>query len=403
MSETQSEKVSPHIPALDGVRGLAIALVLCFHSGLIVNGSGGLERVWLRVASVGWAGVDLFFVLSGFLITSILLQTRPRPRYFRTFFARRVLRIFPLYFVSLGLLFSYLACDERTWYWLFMQNWIPVLNGRAQPVSLEAYWSLAVEEQFYLVWPFLVFLLKPRQLPAFCLLTAGFACTARFVAKSAGVDYWTVMITTPFRLDSLAMGAFIASCRFSGQRRWLQRAAPLALSIAGLAAAIIALAERGYRPDGWWSQTAGYSIVAVLFASAIAIILDPGPIAKRFVRLLEIKLLMYLGHRSYAIYLFHMPVFVLMDVMYHRRLEAQDSTGTLDVQSAFLGFLACLVLAEISWHVLENPFLKMKRRFTCGDIQDARSAAGHSTQEDDAGPTAPVGPSEARPVHGHFS
>ena len=92
------ERRVSHIPALDGVRGLAIVLVVLFHSGLIINGSSSTEKLWLQSVSFGWAGVDLFFVLSGYLISSILINARESKYYFRNFFARRAVRIFPLYF-----------------------------------------------------------------------------------------------------------------------------------------------------------------------------------------------------------------------------------------------------------------------------------------------------------------
>lgn len=131
-------------------------MVLCFHSGLLLDGSNTAERLWLNVVSIGWSGVDLFFVLSGFLITTILIQTRDEPRYFRNFFMRRVLRIFPVYFGSLFLVFSLVEHPQyEPWYWLFVQNWLPVFEGTLPPMPLQPYWSLAIEEQFYLIWPLL--------------------------------------------------------------------------------------------------------------------------------------------------------------------------------------------------------------------------------------------------------
>ncbi|MBC8289235.1 MAG: acyltransferase [Planctomycetes bacterium] len=368
-NELHQKPDSRHVPALDGVRGVAIAMVVAFHSGLILDSSSLGEKAWLKVASIGWAGVDLFFVLSGFLITTILIQTRDEPRYFRNFFMRRVLRIFPLYFGSLLLLFSQL--DDRgqqMWYWLFAQNWISVFEGLtpAQPLALQPYWSLAVEEQFYLVWPLVICLLRPRQIPLFCVLTSLVALTARCVAKSQGVEVWTVMTVTPFRLDALALGGLVASCRLSEQRTRLTKFAPFVLAGCLVALIVIGFVEGGFHGDRISSQTIGYSLFALMCAALIAMVVEEHPLAKLPRRLLEWEPLRHLGNRSYCIYVVHMPVLVFMRSVYVRRLQEKD-TGTSDVQAFIFAVATCLILAELSWHLYEKQFLKLKRRFPRGD------------------------------------
>ena len=162
------------LPTLDGVRGLAILLVLAHNYLLLESPSGIAGYMTERVLNAGWVGVQLFFVLSGFLITWGLLESRDTENYFRNFYARRVLRIFPLYYLMLILTFLVLPAlnfypktiaDDapcQWWLWLFLSNW-------SQPYgicgnSLPHFWSLAVEEQFYLVWPLAVRYTQPRQL-----------------------------------------------------------------------------------------------------------------------------------------------------------------------------------------------------------------------------------------------
>ncbi len=157
-----------HNPVLDGVRGIAVLAVLAFHVRGPIPDLAGIA--WLRyplhLLSPLWSGVDLFFVLSGFLITNILLRARRHPHYFRNFYARRTLRIFPLYYFTL--LLHYLAelwgpealsgpgaSRLRLWYWLYAQNWLGGLYGESLR-AFEHYWSLAIEEQFYLLWPLVV-------------------------------------------------------------------------------------------------------------------------------------------------------------------------------------------------------------------------------------------------------
>ena len=356
-----------HILALDGVRGLAIALVVSFHSGLLIKQPfNAAEKVWMGFASIGWSGVDLFFVLSGFLITTILIQTREDERYFRNFFMRRVLRIFPLYFGALLLILSRVNInDDQIWYWLFAQNWLPVFGGGKQLTQLQPFWSLAVEEQFYLVWPLVIFWLRPKHVPVFCVLIAVAALVARCVAKSNGVEFWTIATVTPFRLDALAMGALVACLRSSDRGKRILKAAPAVLVASLIGLCVVGYFDKGYRMNGQLSQTAGYTLYALMSAGLIAMIAEQHALCRTPRRLLESKYLCYLGNRSYAIYLLHMPVLMFMNNVYSRMRE-KDTSGWLDVQCFFFGVCICLILAEVSWQLYERQFLKLKRRYPRG-------------------------------------
>src|SRR5262245_39580963 len=161
-NENAAGHVPPHIPALDGLRGIAILLVIPHNADVFSNSAAWLWPAAL-LAHAGWIGVQLFFVLSGFLITRNLLDSRAADNYFQSFYWRRVLRIFPLYYLTLiaGLviaprLFQFpsgalASLQNQAWLWTFLSNW-------TQPLGLEVsgfshFWSLAIEEQFYLVWP----------------------------------------------------------------------------------------------------------------------------------------------------------------------------------------------------------------------------------------------------------
>src|SRR5262245_16358318 len=156
-----------HYPGLDGLRGIAILLVILYHN-----------FGFIPFLNYGWLGVDLFFVLSGFLITEILLKTRTTTNYFKNFYTRRVLRIFPLYYLCLILVivifpliknFPYdlsFYRENQVWFWFYLQNWMLIFKQwNDSAILLNHFWSLAVEEQFYIVWPLLVLLIrKPKQL-----------------------------------------------------------------------------------------------------------------------------------------------------------------------------------------------------------------------------------------------
>ena len=196
----------------------------------------------MGVTNYGSYGVELFFVLSGFLITGILYDARNKPNYFRNFYMRRVLRIFPLYYGVLVLVFfvaplipmfrgqtlDYLV-DRQAWAWLYAVNVYIAKQGEWSFSYLDHFWSLAVEEHFYLVWPLVVLLLaqRPRTLITVSLAIALGAMLARLTGSLMGLSWWTTYVLTPFRLDGLALGAFLAvTMRQPGGLERLVRALP---------------------------------------------------------------------------------------------------------------------------------------------------------------------------------
>ena len=216
------------IPALDGLRGVAILLVLFHHQTLLRLDGSGVDPWFGRLFHVGWCGVDLFFVLSGFLITGLLLDAKGGPHYFRNFYARRTLRIFPLYyavvFFSLVILpnlpegilpaqkaqsFGRIEGDE-IWYWTYLSNYSIAAAGQWRHGILDVSWSLAIEEQFYLLWPLLVAKLGRGALWRLCAGLILLAPACRLALLAAGADELAPYVLTPARIDTLAIGASLA-------------------------------------------------------------------------------------------------------------------------------------------------------------------------------------------------
>jgi peptidoglycan/LPS O-acetylase OafA/YrhL len=211
------------VPALDGLRGLAILIVVLYHCRTV----GRPPRAIASLFEIGWTGVDLFFVLSGFLITGILLDSRSASNYFSSFYARRVLRIFPLYYLALSLVLlggslrllpSGDHAGTPAWYFIYAQNWkfvdVPFLGH---------FWSLAVEEQFYFLWPLIVYLFPERRVLQIAIAGSVIAIPLRSVLLSSGINPNYIYWNTFTRMDALLMGAACACLLKEGWTEQLAR------------------------------------------------------------------------------------------------------------------------------------------------------------------------------------
>jgi peptidoglycan/LPS O-acetylase OafA/YrhL len=362
-----------HLPALDLVRGLAIALVLVHNISWTEARVTLPEKLWSGFVELGWVGVQLFFVLSGFLITGILADDRGRPRPLRSFYIRRVLRIFPLYygfliFYCLGLapFFPELRApfDRVIWYWVYLSNWTDITPGRWLP-GLGHFWSLAVEEQFYLVWPWLVIGLGERALVRACLAIVAGGLITRIVLVAAGVPPSSVYSWTITRADALVIGALAAlAVRSPPWRALLLRAwRPAGFALLVVLGALAA-ATHGISRVNPLMQTVGYSVIALLSALLVvkAALAPPAgdprvPRWKAFAA--------YLGKRSYAIYVVHLPLKLALAHFWARRLQAASAQWPIatDVALVLVLSAASIAVAQVTWVALERPFLALKDRF----------------------------------------
>ncbi len=369
------------IPALDGVRGLAILMVLVLHFVGNMIPTNRVEHVIVGVTNYGSYGVDLFFILSGFLITGILFDARNEPNYFRNFYMRRILRIFPLFYGVLVLVFivaplipifqgktlDYLL-DRQTWAWLYGVNIYIAIQGDWSFSYLEHLWSLCVEEHFYFVWPLVVLLLArwPRMLIAASLAIALGAMLARVTGSLMGLSWWTTYVLTPFRLDGLALGAFLAvMMRQTGGPERLVRALPRVVVVAGGLLLISFI----------WTRLVsrhGLELVLPVRAALIQILLAcllvwalVAPQWSATSRFFGNRSLMFLGTYSYGLYVYHHFISYYLTT---NRTELQlaqwlGSHGAAVALQATLGAAASLALAYLSYEFFEKRFLRLKRHF----------------------------------------
>ena len=369
-------KGEQHLPALDGLRGIAILAVLLLHATAerYLTLRIPLDAAIFHVTRVGWVGVDLFFVLSGFLITGILIDARGRPRYFRSFYARRTLRIFPVYYAALLLITVILPMTSgllgdlthRTagaaWVWTYLTNVRLARSGlwSSIPILTVPYWSLAVEEQFYLVWPLIVWCSSPVVLRRVCISLLAGALALRIALVLAGANDLALYTLMPTRLDTLAAGALLAVwSRSPGGLAGARRVAPATVAVGALATIVVAVIAGGGFANPLW-ETIGFSILAIGFAGLLTMTLARPPALLNGV--LTQTWLRYAGRRSYAMYVLHYPIVVVLSHVRVNHVPLIHGSGLLRQATAWLVVGGMTVLAaEISWQLWERHWLALKR------------------------------------------
>ncbi len=277
------EKREKHIPVLDGIRGLAITMVLAHHCEMKMPALPNtfLGRAITVVVGNGWVGVDLFFVLSGFLITGILYDTRQSKNYFRAFYARRFLRIFPLYYGVLFLLMALSGPLQIAWggrqflYLAYLQNvgiTHHITTGSLSPmIEISHFWSLAVEEQFYFLWPAAVFLLKDRKkIMSMAVILILCSIAVRVVLIHMHKPYW---IFTPARLDSLMLGALLVLALRSGSDTQVKLARTAWIVFPSSVALLVGLAWHHQSSDWHFNGAASllYTVIAIACAALVTL------------------------------------------------------------------------------------------------------------------------------------
>ena len=340
-----------YIPELDGLRGLAVLAVILYHC------HNRLESTWIHYASLwGWAGVNLFFTLSGFLITSILLETRDKPHYFRNFYVRRALRIWPVYFLLLIVCYAVpewflgdTLAHQAHWqillaYALFVQN----LRHFALPGTLGPTWSLAIEEQYYLVWAPLVFLgaLRFRRgqfnwlLPVILVVMFIASPLIRYLHPA-----WLTSTHTLIHLDGIALGSLIALGLYRlriPRQTWLWIG--IIATLAGFAATATIAGGTSFLDTALAIAFAGVLITTLATTGAhnpVSAILRRGPLP-------------FYGKISYGLYMTHILVFVYFG-NFDARLDDKYHIGIAgNLAIVALRLIASTLVATALWYGFES-------------------------------------------------
>jgi peptidoglycan/LPS O-acetylase OafA/YrhL len=367
----RNSRLVGRIEELDGLRGLAVSMIVIQHYAC--DAVHSTHTPYLLVPfRLAWSGVDLFFVLSGFLIGGILLDAKKSANYYSTFYSRRVYRIFPIYYLWLALFLVgvYLSAGVRAsfvsslfrqsipfWtYCIYLQNLGMSLRDSIGPIWLAATWSLAVEEQFYLLLPYIVRQFSRQTvtwLSCFAILCSP---VLRFLLMYHGPGYLSSYTLLPCRADSLGFGVLLAIVvRSRVAWDWLQCRRKWMCAFFWMLAAgfcLLILIRHPFTKPLFVAL--GFSLLAAFYAVSIALlVLQPGPVAKLIFRW---KPLVRLGTISYAVYIIHNGVNFLWHGAVFGETPSLDTWPEALVTTASV--VTVVVLSSASWHFWESGLIQ---------------------------------------------
>jgi peptidoglycan/LPS O-acetylase OafA/YrhL len=344
----------PYYPALDGLRGLAILLVVFYHNFGFVN-----------YFFFGWLGVDLFFVLSGFLITDILLKTRNDPHYLKNFYGRRILRIFPIYYLILIIFLfiipsftpSLINVDyyksHQVWLWFYLQNWLYIFKPvPPDALGLSHLWSLAVEEQFYLLWPFVILLIGKAKPLFFLMLSLLFIVMAtRFLVWLYHIEKIAYFNLYTFsRIDGICIGSMLALLSQFNSRLLQKNTAFVVFTLAGLNF-IFYFFNQAYSFTFPFLAIVGYTT----FAAVFGILVNEAVNNNKIVDLMFNNWFMkFFGRISYGLYIFHWPVYLMM---------RHSMPGLPNILISIMATISAIMMSWLSFEFFESKILRLKSRF----------------------------------------
>lgn len=380
MTTDGGQRSIAHIPALDGLRGLAILMVVLHHLTARRNHDCFGSTLLSHIKSIGWIGVDMFFVLSGFLIGSILLRNYGTKHWLRHFIARRALRVLPLYFVVIFFCFNIATRiptpqfdwlrklqGDQWWFWLHLANfrriWFDLAPAQANVHWMSTYWSLSIEEHFYLLWPCVLLLVGPKQLGRVAWLGVLLVMVTRAVLALGDLPISLVYYNTFTRMDGLLLGTLIGWLNTHRRNQLVRSGKTVAtVFLVSLAAFTIPMAA-GVIGGGRNTPYGGVVLYSASTAIAGSIVwfLVTQPSSHWICKVFSAPLLISFGKYSYAIYVFNKPVIYCTTAVTNGAFGRLSPLGVLVLWM----FVCCLcwIVGWFSWRIIESPFLRLKRFF----------------------------------------
>jgi peptidoglycan/LPS O-acetylase OafA/YrhL len=363
-----------YIPSLEGIRGYGFLLVFYGHYFLPIQvaNPGTLRfRFAISISSLALFAVPAFFVLSGYLIGGILYDTRNREGFFRVFYGRRILRVFPIYYLTLLGIFTFYKFSGfvphfRFWaHFFYIQNLLPdYTSSKEGPVSMIHFWSLAVEEQFYLLWPIVVWFFPDRQkLIKIATGIVACSCLLRCLAPLVATAAKQFVYFTPTRVDAILLGVILALTRGTAGYRWLERAAKWIL----LSGVVTAVVLANWKGRGWaitfWGEEIIIPLTNIVGVAVVAAVLEPNSL---FQRVCSVRWACWLGGLSYSAYVFHLTFAQFFCGVLGEKLDSYMSPHWAALVSGSLAFCATILLCLLCRVCVEGPMMKLKRHLRYG-------------------------------------
>jgi peptidoglycan/LPS O-acetylase OafA/YrhL len=355
------------IPELDGLRGIAIMLVIFFHylNNQLLTAGNFIGKALCKATSFGWIGVDLFFLLSGFLIGTILIQNKNSKNYFSTFYLRRLVRIIPNYFLliivfMIILVVPYFAGD----YFLTGNNVLPIwsyftmvhnffmarLNNLGNG-AMSVTWSIGIEEQFYIVFPFIVYYLKDKWLPYLLIVAIVLAVIFRMQYN----NWIPAYVLLPCRMDAIAFGALIAWFNYHYDlKEWVNRKYNWLLLVMTIDIFVCGLLYYKYADLGSLRNT----YFGIFFSLCLVFALTKKNTF--YAALLRNKIFVWIGTISYSLYLFH---YMILGICRNLTSSEMEIKSGRDILISIFAFLLSLLFSWILYKKLETPMVNIGKRF----------------------------------------
>ncbi len=382
-----SEAPEHRVNALDGLRGLAILLITIYRFYGGATGGETADNSLLHFAALGMRGVDLLFVLSGYLITRILVDARREPHFFRNFYARRALRVFPLYYgvlvallvlvpllsPRLGQVFSE-AHDNQAWLWFFGTNILQAYSGDWPFGFFDHFWSLAFVVHFYLLWPVVIYFTSVRGLAAVCMMLIVLSPLVRLSWLLAGGNDVAPEVFSLGRADLLGAGGLIAVLLRNDH--WKARLLPLAQ----VGILLFALTLVGIKLSGRRWLTLPDSLFAGLFACLVVLVLYSRR-ESLWSAIWQATCLRFLGKYSYAMYVIQYPLIPLLAPIISVESFSRYFVSDLLGRASYIAMMTALTtaIAFVSWHLFETHFLRLKDYFPLGSSLTSHPESARGT------------------------